>query len=129
LRTFKRCHLVLTNRRNDVRGCNSTDHPGRVRLRDVSCCLSRARICDRHDAYNFSLKLHRPAVLRFRSTIKFIWLSIRLACIKADGPTTFSRPHWIVVKAGRTSCVRARAHILVTSHRLYCTYVLPVVSS
>lgn len=57
-----------------------------------------------------SLKLHRLAVLRFRSTIKLIWLSIRLVCIKADGPTTFSRPHWIVVKAGRTSCIRALAH-------------------
>lgn len=62
------------------------------------------------DARYISLKLRRLAVLRFRSTIKLIWLSIRLVCIKADGPTTFSRPHWIVVKAGRTSCIRALAH-------------------
>lgn len=74
-----------------------------------------------------SLKLYRPAVLRFRSTIKLIWLSIRLVCIKADGPTTFSRPRWIVVKAGRTSCIRA--HTRNASHRLHCTYLLPVVFS
>ena len=34
-------------------------------------------------------------------------------------PTTFSCPHWIVVKAGRTSCVRSRAHV----HTYIRTYI------
>lgn len=43
----------------------------------------------------------------------YLWLSIRLVCIRADGPTTFSRSHWIVVKAGRTSCIRACMYMYI----------------
>lgn len=120
-------------------GCSSHGSPYTTRGRSSPrfrrssrgvCARARVHVASRlSGARRDAVRLVKtPAVLRFRSTIKLIWLSIRLVCIKADGPTTFSRPHWIVVKAGRTSCVRAHAYSSA-SHRLYCTCTLPVVSS
>lgn len=99
----------------DQEGCEFS--PIIIRGSSDSGCLSFAEsVRSRDDTY----LVKTPAVLRFRSTIKLIWLSIRLVCIKADGPTTFSRPHWIVVKAGRTSCIRAGARVIVFIVRV-CT--------
>lgn len=96
--------------------------------RSVSCWSFARTFCNRHDAVQLLVKT--PPFSRFTISIDYkAYLAFYSIGMYKGGWTDYFLAPALDCRESRTHFLCTRAHILVTSHRLYCTYVLPVVSS